>query len=170
MGGASDALETVRAIERLVEPTLRAMGYELVRVRFSGEQRRTLQVMAERHDATPMTVDDCAAISNAVSPLLDVEDLVRGAYDLEVSSPGIDRPLVKLADFVRFIGFEAKLQTTQMFDGRKRFRGRLAGVGDESVQIDIGPPAGVMHIPLGSIADAKLVLSDELIAATQRRN
>jgi ribosome maturation factor RimP len=156
---------TQEVLERLIAPTVEAMGYSLVRVRLGGSPRR-LQVMAERSDGTAMTVDGCAALSKALSALLDVEDPIEGAYALEVSSPGIDRPLVRLADFDRFAGFEAKIVTGAPVDGRHRFRGRLLGTDSAAVQIDVGGEVGVAAVPFDAIRDAKLVLTDELIAAT----
>lgn len=152
----------------LIEPTLQAMGYALVRVALAGSAGRpTLQVMAERNDGAGMSVDDCAAISEAVSAILDVEDPISGAYTLEVSSPGIDRPLVKKADYERFAGFEAKLETAQPVDGRKRFRGRLLGAATDAVRVKLDTGEEV-ELPLDRIAKAKLVLTDELIAAGTR--
>lgn len=156
------------AVGSLIEPTLEAMGYALVRVTLvGGASRPTLQVMAERTDGAAMSVDDCADISEAVSAILDVEDPISGAYILEVSSPGIDRPLVKKADYERFAGFEAKLETAQPIGGRKRFRGRLLGTGGETVRVRLDS-GEELDLPLGGIAKAKLVLTDELIEAGTR--
>ena len=149
----------------MVEPTLTSMGYELVRVMSTGGQRPTLQIMAERLDRVGMTVDDCAAISRAVSALLDVEDPIKSAYQLEVSSPGIDRPLVKPADFDRFSGFEARVETDRQIEGQRKFRGRLLGLADEAVRLAL--PDGERQIPLSAVRKAKLVLTDELIAAAE---
>ena len=164
--------DTAQRIERLIEPALTAMGYELVRVALQGgESRPTLQIMAERNDGVAMSVDDCADISRALSALLDVEDPIASAYTLEVSSPGIDRPLVKRADFERFAGFEARIETVQPVAGRKRFLGRLMGVAGDDVRLR--EPAKTADaedetlVPLAAIARAKLVLTDELIEATQ---
>lgn len=164
--------DTAQRIERLIEPALVAMGYELVRVAMQGgESRPTLQIMAERKDGVAMSVDDCADISRTISALLDVEDPITSAYTLEVSSPGIDRPLVKRADFERFAGFEARIETVQPVAGRKRFRGRLMGVAGEDVRLrEPDKAAGAEDetlVPLAAIARAKLVLTDELIEATQ---
>lgn len=166
--GCGTSMEVLAAIERMVDPSLRALGYEVVRVNMTGgDGRRTLQVMVEREDRRDMTVDDCAAISRDISAILDVEDPLAGAYTLEVSSPGIDRPLVKKQDYERFAGFEAKLETHRSIDGRKRFKGRLAGIEDDAVRIDCdGVEAAV---PLAEIARAKLVLTDELIAKTMNK-
>ena len=164
--------DTAQRIEGLIEPALTAMGYDLVRIAVQGgESRPTLQIMAERKDGVGMTVDDCADISRTVSALLDVEDPIAGAYTLEVSSPVIDRPLVKRGDFERFAGFEARVETVQPVNGRKRFRGRLMGVMGDEVRLretaKAGAEADETLVPLAAIAKAKLVLTDELIEATQ---
>lgn len=155
-------------IARLIEPSLEAMGYRLVRVMQTGGLRRpTVQIMAERADEAAMTVDDCAEISRSVSALLDVADPIAGAYTLEVSSPGIDRPLVKPEDYDRFTGFGARLELNAPIDGRKRFRGRVLGrVGDT---VRLAEPAGEIRLPLGAIGKAKLVLTDELLALAQKK-
>jgi ribosome maturation factor RimP len=159
------ALDKTAEIARLVEPALQGMGYDLVRVQFGGGSRRpTLQIMAERADRRAMTVDDCAEISRALSAILDVEDPLSGSYLLEVSSPGIDRPLIRPADYTRFAGFEARLETRLPIEGRRRFRGRLAGF--EEGQVKIIEATGEVRLPLEEINKAKLVLTDELIAAT----
>lgn len=152
-------------VARLVEPSLNAMGYGLVRVRFTGGVRRSLQVMAERADGVEMTVEDCASISRELSAILDVEDPVPGPYTLEVSSPGIDRPLVRLEDFRRFAGFEARVEARVAIDGRRRFRGMLAGVQGEGVLIDVEGTR--LSIPHSGILRAKLVLTDELVAGVK---
>ncbi len=158
--------ESAGTTKELIAPTIEAMGYAVVRVRLSGLRSLTLQVMVERGDGAPMTVDDCAAVSDAVSALLDVEDPIAGSYLLEVTSPGIDRPLVRPADYTRFAGFEAKLETETPIAGRKRFRGRLIGYTDPVVRIDIGSAEGSVEVPLAAIRSAKLVLTDALIAAS----
>jgi len=152
-------------IARIIEPSLEAMGYRLVRVALIGAQRPTLQVMAERNDETAMTVEDCAQISRSISALLDVADPIAGAYTLEVSSPGIDRPLVRPEDYDRFVGFEARIELDEPLDGRKRFRGRLLGRAEEHVRL-VGE-AGEVRLPLAAIVRAKLVLTDELVAPAQ---
>ena len=157
--------------ERIIEcisPTVVAMGYEVVRVLISGKERPRLQVMAERRDGTAMTVEDCAGISRAISAVLDIEDPIHGAYTLEVSSPGIDRPLVRLADFQRFQGFDARVETGRPIDGRKRFRGRLIGVDGESVRVRV--EGTTYDLPHADIARAKLLLTDELLAAAGDQN
>jgi ribosome maturation factor RimP len=154
-------------IERLVAPTVEAMGFRVVRVQISGKDNLHLQVMVEREDERPIQVDDCALVSRAVSAVLDVEDPITGAYTLEVSSPGIDRPLVRLGDFQRFVGFEARVETARPIDGRRRFRGRLLGVAGDSVRMTV--EGAEVALPYRDIQRAKLVLTDELIAATGKR-
>ena len=154
-------------IAQMIEPSLAAMGYRLVRVAVTSGRRATLQVMAERIDDAPMTVDDCALISRSVSALLDVADPIAGAYLLEISSPGIDRPLVRPEDYDRFSGFEARIELTEPFAGRKRFRGRLLGTADGEVRL--ATEAGEARLPLASVARARLVLTDDLIAASRPR-
>jgi ribosome maturation factor RimP len=159
------ALDKTAEIARLVEPTLTSMGYQLVRVQFGGGGGRpTLQFMAERADGRAMAVEDCADISRTLSAVLDVEDPVHGPYLLEVSSPGIDRPLVRPADYERFAGFEARLELRQPLEGRRRFRGRLGGF--ENGRVRVVEPAGEVSLPFDEISKAKLILTDELIAAT----
>jgi len=154
-------------IAQMMEPSLTAMGFRLVRVVVTSGRRATLQVMAERLDDTPMTVDDCALISHSMSALLDVADPIAGAYTLEISSPGIDRPLVRPEDYDRFTGFEARIELNEPVGGRKRFRGRLLGraAGD----IRLATEAGEARLPLAAVARAKLVITDDLIAASQSR-
>src|SRR5947209_18345168 len=139
------------------------MGYRLVRVAMIG--RATLQVMAEHRDDAPMTVADCADISRTVSALLDVADPIAGAYTLEVSSPGIDRPLVRPEDYDPFAGFEAKIELSQPLSGRKRFRGRLLGRAGDHVRLIA--ETGEVEVPLSAITRAKLILTDDLIAHAQ---
>ncbi len=157
-------MDRTTEIGRLVEPPLDGMGYELVRVRLTGGGRPTLQIMAVRKDRREMTVDDCAEISRNLSALLDVENPIAESYALEVSSPGIDRPLLRLQDYERFTGFEARIETKRPHDGRRKFTGRLAGVRGRRVAI--GGETGAAEIPFDEISHAKLVLTDELIAAS----
>jgi ribosome maturation factor RimP len=154
-------------ISALVAPSLDAMGYALVRVVLQGRQSLTLQIMAERQDNRPMSVDDCAEISRAISALLDVEDPISGAYTLEVSSPGIDRPLTRPQDYERFAGFEAKLETKAPVDGRKRFRGRVLGLGPDG-EVLLRTDTGEVNVSPANVKSAKLILTDELIAAVTR--
>jgi ribosome maturation factor RimP len=153
------------ALADLIEPTVDAMGYELVRVIVAGRDRPTLQIMAERKDRKAMTLGDCESLSRAVSAKLDVEDPIKAQYVLEVSSPGIDRPLTRGADFDRFKGHEARIETKFPVEGRKRFSGRLGGREGDAVRIET--QEGPATLPLAEIARAKLLLTDELIAATR---
>ncbi|MEL6318425.1 MAG: ribosome maturation factor RimP [Pseudomonadota bacterium] len=168
--GAGDAAARLIAktprdeqLARLIGPAVAALGYELVRVRLMGGSRPVLQIMAERPDGS-MNVDDCAEVSRHVSAVLDVDDPVEDAYTLEVSSPGIDRPLTRLSDFARFEGHEAKLELRDPMEGRKRFRGALAGVAEGAVRIDV-PDFGAVSLPFEGLSDAKLILTDALIDA-----
>ncbi len=150
-------------IAAIVAPSIEAGGFELVRVKLTGGEPQTLQIMAERIDGGQMTAAHCAEISRSVSALLDVEDPIASAYTLEVSSPGIDRPLVREKDFERFAGYEARLETTAPIDGRRRFRGRLDGIGEAGVRIAVDGITAV--VPFEMIDRAKLVMTDELLAA-----
>jgi ribosome maturation factor RimP len=156
-------VDGTRQVAELIEPTLRDMGFELVRVLLHGSQRPTLQVMAERADRAPMTVEQCAEISRAVSAVLDVADPIAGAYRLEVTSPGLARPLTRRADFDRFRGFEARVETELPIEGRRRFRGRLLGVVDDQLRLQVSE--GEQAIPYADIKKAKLIVTDEMLAA-----
>lgn len=153
-------------IEALLAPSLEAMGFAIVRIVLSGGPRqRRLQIMAEPADGSSMDVDGCAEISRAAEAILDVEDPIEGGYTLEVSSPGIDRPLTRLGDFERFAGFEAKVELEQPREGRRRFKGRLLGLDGDLVRIEAD---GVeRRLPFAEIDKAKLVLTDELVAAAR---
>ena len=152
-------------IASLITPAIEAMGFDLVRVQLSGSQRPTLQVMAEPNDGRHMSLDDCAALSRAISAILDVEDPIAGAYSLEVSSPGIDRPLTQAKDFRRFQGAMAKVEMTAPVDGRRRFKGTIGEVSEESVTLECdGSPVA---LPIREIHKAKLVLTEALIASHQ---
>lgn len=155
-----------RRIAEIIEPVMTEMGFLLVRVRLMNQNGLTLQIMAERRDGT-MTVEDCEELSTAVSPVLDVEDPVDKAYHLEVSSPGIDRPMVRKSDFNRWQGHIVKCETSILIDNRKRFRGKILNVGDDGFtverdQVAYGEEPTVM-IPFSALAEAKLILTDELI-------
>jgi ribosome maturation factor RimP len=150
-----------RRLAAIVTPTIEGLGFELVRLRLMSGRRMLLQIMAERPEGG-IEVDDCARISRAVSAVLDVEDPISGEYVLEVSSPGIDRPLTRLKDFEAWAGYEAKIETTELIDGRRRFKGTLKGVEDGEVLVAI--PEGTIGLKFDMIADAKLVLTDTLIA------
>jgi ribosome maturation factor RimP len=159
-------LVDTNGIARIVEPALAGMGYRLVRVAITSGRRARLQVMAERLDEAPMTVEDCADISRSISPLLDVADPIAGAWDLEVSSPGIDRPLVRPEDYDRFAGYEARIELAEPLDGRKRFRGTVLGRAGDRVRLMT--EAGETQLPLAAVSRAKLVLNDALMKAQQR--
>ena len=154
-------------VEQLIAPTIEGMGYTIVRVQLSGTERPRLQVMAERRDDQAMTVDDCADISRAVSAVLDVEDPISGAYTLEVSSPGLDRPLVRRQDFERFAGFEARIEMGQTTNGRRRFRGRLLGVDGDVVRMAV--EGEDVALPLAGITKAKLVITEDMLGKSEGR-
>jgi ribosome maturation factor RimP len=159
-------------VSAVAGPVLQGMGYRLVRIKISGEFGCTVQIMAERPDGS-MQIDDCEAISKALSPVLDVADPIDKAYRLEISSPGIDRPLVRRSDFERYAGHLVKIEMAVAHQGRKRFRGMLGGVTGDAValhrdDIRAGEDADVMLV-MEDIADARLVLTDDLIAESMRR-
>lgn len=162
-------MSVTERIEAIIEPTLNGLGFEIVRVMLSGAHNPRLQIMAEPADERDMTVEDCAQISRAVSALLDVEDPISSAYTLEVSSPGLDRPLVRLDHFRRFAGFEARVELSDGLeeDGRKRFNGRLVGVEGENVLLEVDGEVRVL--PYADIHRAKLIMTDELLAAAEGR-
>ena len=156
-------MDIAQKITKIIEPTLTDRGFELVRVLFQGaDTNNTLQIMVERADHTDMKADDCESLSRALSAVLDVEDVIASRYVLEVTSPGIDRPLVKLSDYERFAGREAKIETMVPVDGRKRFKGKLLGIDGNVVQIDF--EGQKQNIDFSIISKAKLVLTDELVA------
>ena len=160
-------------IAGILRPEIEALGFRLVRVRLSQMNGQTLQVMAERPDGT-MSVEDCETVSNAISPILDIEDPVSGAYHLEISSPGIDRPLVRASDFETWSGHVAKLETARLVNGRKRFKGRILRVEDGKALFrrdDAGKDEEAeFELALADIAEARLVLSDDLIREALRRD
>ena len=150
-------------ITGIIEPSLTGMGYSVVQVRMmESGHRRTLQIMAERLDNKNMTVEDCAAISHQVSALLDVEDPISEAYSLEISSPGIDRPLIKRRDFERYIGHDAKAETKLPIEGRKRFKGVITGVEGDDIIMKLAE-GNVARIALHNLHSANLLLTDKLI-------
>lgn len=149
-------------VEQILTPTIESMGFDVVRVMLSGGNNAVLQIMAEPADGSEMTVDHCADISRAVSAVLDVEDPIPGAYSLEVSSPGLDRPLVRLRDYDRFAGFDAKIEMKSLIDGRRKFRGRVDGTDGPDVLIEMdGEQIRLEH---AAIAKAKLIITDEMLA------
>ena len=160
-------------IAHIVEPVIAGLGYRLVRIRLSAMNGATLQIMAERPDGT-ITVGDCEIISRDLSPVLDVEDPMDVAYHLEVSSPGIDRPLVRRSDFEKWSGQEAKFELVRPLDGRKRFKGVLAGLDGDAVRVDLGAKSKlegttIVSLPLADIGEARLVMTDALIRETLRK-
>ena len=159
-------------VSAIAEPVLQGLGYRLVRVRISGESGCTVQIMAERPDGS-MLIEDCEAVSRALSPVLDIADPIERAYRLEISSPGIDRPLVRRSDFERHAGHLVKIELAVAAHGRKRFRGSIAGIEGDAVRIrrddaKTGEEAEVL-LAMEHIADARLVLTDDLIAESMRR-
>jgi ribosome maturation factor RimP len=156
-------------VAAVIEPALGTLGFRLVRVKVTGRDGGTLQVMAERPDGT-FTIDDCEATSRALSPILDVEDPIQAAYRLEVSSPGIDRPLARRSDIERAVGHEAKIEMASMIEGRKRFRGIIEAVENDAVKLKSTEGKADAALPLSEIADAKLVLTDALIEESLRRD
>lgn len=162
-------MDIVQKITQIIEPTLADMGFALVRVLYQGaDTNNTLQIMIERADYSAMQADDCEKVSKALSAILDVEDVVANRYLLEVTSPGIDRPLVKLADYERFCGREAKVETLIPVDGRKRFKGKLLGVDGTQIIMDF--EGQELKIEFDIISKAKLVLTDELLAQMLKGN
>jgi ribosome maturation factor RimP len=166
-------LADIAALTSLVEPEAQALGFALVRVKlFGGSDGQTLQVMAERPDTRQLTIDDCAALSRRLSDRLDEmeaagTDPIEGEYRLEVSSPGIDRPLTRLQDYADWAGHEARITLAEKLDGQRTFKGDLAGIGEEAKVVTIRSSAGaVISLPFAMIVDAKLVFTDRLLAAT----
>ncbi|KAF0117686.1 MAG: hypothetical protein FD163_218 [Hyphomonadaceae bacterium] len=152
----------------MLAPAAHDLGYEIVRIRLMGSKRQTLQIMAEREDGS-MNSGDCALLSRAISPILEANDPIAAEYYLEVSSPGIDRPLTRLKDFERWAGYKAKIELDRMVDGKKRFTGDLVGVEDDNIQVDLEGEDETALIPFAWIHNAKLVLTDELIRASLAR-
>ena len=154
--------EDLRLLE-LLDPVAEAAGYEIVRLRLmGGDHARRLQIMGERPDGT-MLVEDCTALSHAISEVLDAADPIRGEYTLEVSSPGVDRPLTRLKDFETYEGFEARLELDRLVENRKRFKGLLAGIEDAQVAIDLEGEDETALVPFAWISEAKLVVTDKLM-------
>jgi ribosome maturation factor RimP len=158
--------ELASRIAELVRPTIEAMGFVLVRAQALGHQRMRVQIMAERIDGSGMTIDDCATLSRALSAVIDVADPIAGSYVLEISSPGIDRPLVRIEDYYRFAGYEARVELGRLIDGRRRLQGRLVSADDDAVRIDVG--GVVKEIAFADIRRGKLVLTDDLLASYTR--
>ncbi len=169
MSLVNDTVQTDTVLA-LIEPSLNDLGYEMVRIRLHGDGRPVLQIMIDRADGTDVTVEDCTLVSRTVSALLDVADPIAGAYELEVSSPGLDRPLTRAKDFLSYSGNLAKVELKAAIEGRRRFRGRLLGLEGDVVRMAAPPDAAESEfaLPLEAIAKAKLVLTYELLAAAQR--
>jgi ribosome maturation factor RimP len=151
-----------RSLLELLDPVAEAIGYEIVRLRLMGGQTRRLQIMAERPDGD-MNVEDCTRLSRAISEVMDAADPITGEYMLEVSSPGIDRPLTRLKDFDTYEGLEARIELDRLAEGRKRFRGVVAGVEGDNVGIDLEGEEETAMVPFAWIVEAKLILTDELM-------
>ncbi len=161
------------SIAQLAEPVLEDIGFRLVRVRFLGKGNSQVQIMAERADGT-LTIDDCVTISRALSPVMDVEDPISSKYNLEISSPGIDRPLVRPQDFERWSGYEAKIEMRDPIADRRRFKGKLEGFLDGEVRIFVKSQDGsaediLIGLPFNQISDAKLTMTDELFEKSRKQ-
>lgn len=158
-------MELTERIEQLIGPTVEDLGFDIVRIRLSGKENMILQVMAERRDGEPMVVDHCATISRAISAVLDVDDPIESGYTLEVSSPGLNRPLVQLRDFEKFSGSEARIELHNLIDGQRRFRGQLQGLDGETIQLQTDN--GLVGLPFSDLKKAKLLVSDDMLATTE---
>jgi len=160
-------LTDIARLTQLIEPEARALGFALVRVKmFGGKSDPTLQVMAERPDTRQLTIDDCSALSRRISDVLDEHDPIEEAYRLEVSSPGIDRPLTRAQDYADWVGHEARVHLVEPLDGRKQLTGDISGLHGDDVEMDVRGK-GPMRVNFANIGDAKLLMTDRLIAATQ---
>ncbi|MCW8914286.1 MAG: ribosome maturation factor RimP [Magnetovibrio sp.] len=158
-------MDLAKRIADMIAPTIEDLGFEVVRVQLTGAKHPRLQVMAERIDGTGIDVEDCAKISRSISAILDVEDPIASEYALEVSSPGIDRPLTRLKDYTTWAGFDAKVELGVGLDGRKRFTGRLMGLDDNDMILMESEDGDEFVLPFDDVQRAKLLLTDELIAA-----
>jgi ribosome maturation factor RimP len=151
----------------LIEPSASELGFRIVRVRVSGNRRKRLQIMAERVSDGEMGIDDCSRLSRALSPVFDLEDPIQGEYDLEISSPGIDRPLMRIEDFERFLGHQAKLELAAMNDNQRRYKGVISAVEGDVIVLET--EQGEARLKFGQLSDARLVLTDKLIAEDLKR-
>jgi ribosome maturation factor RimP len=151
----------------LIEPSASELGFRIVRVRVSGNRRKRLQIMAERVSDGEMGIDDCSRLSRALSPVFDLEDPIQGEYDLEISSPGIDRPLMRIEDFERFQGHQAKLELAAMNDNQRRYKGVISAVEGDVIVLET--EQGEARLKFGQLSDARLVLTDKLIAEDLKR-
>ena len=156
-------MDLCQKIQEMIEPSLTHLGYEIVRILLQGGDVKTVQVMVERIDRKDMTLDDCEKVSRTVSALLDVDDPFSSCYVLEISSPGIDRPLIKALDYVRFAGFDAKVETLVPLKGRRRFKGKILGLTDDEKSVRLDAEEGEVSIELENISKAKLILTDDLL-------
>ena len=161
-------MKVTNRVEEIVEPLLNDLGFELVQVVLLGKRNPSLQVMAEPIGTRPMSLDDCGSISRALSALLDIEDLISSAYILEISSPGLDRPLIRLAHFERFKGHEAHIEISTAIDGSTRFNGRLSGVKGDDVLMQVNGDKRIF--PFTDIEKAKLIMTDEIFGKTEGLN
>ncbi|ANP46373.1 hypothetical protein ATE48_10825 [Candidatus Viadribacter manganicus] len=150
-----------------IEPTAAGLGYRVVRVRLSGNRRKRLQIMAERVSDGEMGIDDCTKLSRALAPVFDLEDPVQGEYDLEISSPGIDRPLMRVEDFERFLGFDVKVETAVPVNNQRRWKGVIAAVNGDDITLTTDQ--GEAKLKFSALSDARLVLTDRLIEDDLRR-
>ena len=166
LAGKNISTHGTEKIEEMICPSIVGAGYDLVQIKFLEEDNKTLQILIERQDRGPITVDDCAIVSRVVSPLLDVGDPVPNSYTLEVSSPGIERPLVKVEDFERFLGFKAIVETKRPISDRKKFCGLISGVIGNRIRIEID--GEYVDLPFDGIRQASLLTTDELIEASRR--
>jgi ribosome maturation factor RimP len=155
----------VERVKSRIKLTIESMGYDIIRVKVAGNEVLVLQIMVERQDEKQLDVEDCASVSRAISALMDVDDPIDDAYTLEVSSPGLDRPLVRPKDFDRFAGYEARVEAERLINGQKIFIGRLIGLEENMVKISVDDT--VMEVPFVDIKRAKLLLTDELIARAE---
>ena len=162
------SLDPTVKIAELIAPSLQSLGYDLIRVTYTGGDYPILQIMAEKEDGT-MTIEGCAEVSQAVSVILDVEDPLADAYNLEVSSPGIDRPLTRQKDFEKWAGFEAKVELDEAVNGQRRYRGKILGIENDNILV-LDSAGDKWELPFADLRKAKLVLTDELIAASQSSN
>ena len=160
-------INDTEAIKELVDPAIQNSGYKILRVQYIDRSSSTLQIMIERQDCGHVSVDDCSTVSRLVSDLLDVEALVSERYTLEVSSPGLDRPLIRIADFIRFQGLVAAIETVGQISGRKQFSGKISSVVDENIEIECDGKSVIL--PFEKIKCASLVLTDELIEKSRRK-
>lgn len=164
-------MEENNNIRTIIEPAVTDLGYDIVRLKWlGGEKYKTLQIMIEPKDGGPTLVEDCEKVSHTVSALLDVDDVIEGAYRLEVSSPGIDRPLTRKKDFENWQGFEAKIETREAIEGRRKFRGTILKFADDKIEFELKDEKKFFTIPLAKVTEAKLVLTDELINHVTKNN